>query len=401
MNRREFGCGVLGVGLARGICSGADGTTGLDETLRSGIARRGIPAAVGMAASAHQIVYTGAFGTRDTSGQAVTADSIFQIASMTKAVTTVASLQLVEQGKLSLDEPVSKHLPQLAKLNVLDGFDPNGKPRLRPASGDVTLKHLLTHTSGFCYDTWDGEMFHYASQANGGSAPTLMFEPGKRWQYGTSVDWAGRLVEAVSGMSLEEYFQTRILRPLAMTDTSYILPASKFDRLVSTYRRQADGALQQDTRNPPAPPKQFSGGGGLFSTAGDYTRFMQMILGKGRGLNEARILDAKTVESMEINQIGDLTAGKMKSYKPALSADVDMQPGASEKWGLGFLINTTPYDGGRSAGSLAWAGLFNTFYWIDPRRSRCAVLLMQFLPFVDPQAVGLLNDFEHAVYQIS
>jgi CubicO group peptidase (beta-lactamase class C family) len=127
---------------------------------------------------------------------------------------------------------------------------------------------------------------------------------------------------------------------------------------------------------------------------------MQMILGKGRGINQARILDSKTVESMEVNQIGGLTAGKMKSYKPELSADVDIQPGHREKWGLGFLINTTAYEGGRSAGSLAWAGLFNTFYWIDPRRSLCAVLMMQFLPFVDKEAVSLLNDFERAVYRI-
>ncbi len=136
----------------------------------------------------------------------------------------------------------------------------------------------------------------------------------------------------------------------------------------------------------------------MYSTTGDYVRFMQMILGKGRGSNNARILQPKTVESMEINQIGAATAGKMKSYRPNFSSDVDIQPGATEKWGLGFLINTTAYDGGRSAGSLAWAGIFNTFFWIDPKRSMCAVLMMQFLPFVDKEAVGLLGDFERAVY---
>jgi CubicO group peptidase (beta-lactamase class C family) len=359
-----------------------------------------------MAATADKTLYAGAFGTRDSAGKPVTVDSIFAIASMTKAVTTVAALQLVEQGKVELDEPVSKHLPQLARLNVLAGFDQaTGKPKLRPATVQVTLKHLLTHTSGFCYDNWDGDMFRYTSQSGGASAaekvPPLMFEPGARWQYGTSVDWAGRLVEAVSGMSLEEYFQSRILRPLNMQDTSYILPESKFDRLVGRYQRQPDGKLQQNPRTPPAHPKEFNGGGGLFSTVGDYTRFMQMILGKGRGIDKQQILQEKTVGAMEINQIGDLTAGKMKSYRPATSSDVDIQPGFAEKWGLGFLINTTPYAGGRSAGSLAWAGLYNTFYWIDPKRSLCAVLMMQFLPFVDREAVGLLNDFEHAVYQLS
>ena len=397
ISRRKFGGLVAMLGAQARRLSGA---ANLDETLRSGIAQRKIPAAVGMAASERGMLYSGAFGTRDSSGVPVAADSIFAIASMTKAITTVAALQLVEQGKVKLDEPVSEYLPQLGKAEVLDGFDEASKPRLRPARTPVTLKHLLTHTSGICYDIWDPDMFRYTSQMKRAvpAVPPLMFEPGTRWQYGMGVDWAGRLVEAVSGKNLEEYFQANILGPLEMRDTSYLLPASKFERLVTDYARQADGSLKQNPRVPPRVPKEFNGGGGLFSTAGDYVRFMQMILGKGRGSNQVRILQPKTVESMEINQIGPATAGKMKSYRPNLSSDVDIQPGASEKWGLGFLINTTAYDGGRSAGSLAWAGLLNTFFWIDPKRSLCAVLLMQFLPFVDREAVGLLGDFERAVY---
>jgi CubicO group peptidase (beta-lactamase class C family) len=242
-------------------------------------------------------------------------------------------------------------------------------------------------------------MFRYASQNSGqpGAVPPLMFEPGKRWQYGPSIDWTGRLVEAVSGMNLEEYFQARILRPLDMPDTSFSVPESKFDRLVTNYKRQPDGSLKQDTRALPTP--HINGGGGLFSTAGDYVRFMQMILGKGRGIDKAQILQAKTVRTMEVNQIGELTAGKMKSHRPDTSSDVDIQPGSTEKWGFGFLINTTAYPDGRSAGSLAWAGIDNTYYWIDPKRSICAVLMMQFLPFVDKEAVGLLGDFERAVYR--
>ncbi|MEO8130187.1 MAG: serine hydrolase domain-containing protein, partial [Bryobacteraceae bacterium] len=200
------------------------------------------------------------------------------------------------------------------------------------------------------------------------------------------------------GASLEDYFQAKILGPLEMRDTSYIMPEAKFDRLVSSYRRQPDGSLKQSTRALPKPPKEFNGGGGLYSTVGDYVRFMQMILGMGRGNNGARILQAKTVEKMTINQIGELTAGKMKSYQPQASSDVDIQPGFTEKWGLGFLINTTAYPGGRSAGSLAWAGIANTYYWIDPKKSRCGVLMMQYYPFVDSEAVGLLGDFERAVY---
>ena len=398
ISRREFG--GLAALLGGRLVIAASGTAKVDDTLRSGIAQRKIPAGVGMAASDHGILYSGAFGTRDSSGVAVTPDSIFQIASMTKAITTVAALQLVEQGKVKLDEPVSKYLPQLEKLQVLEGFDAeSGKPKLRPAKTAVTLKHLLTHTSGICYDTWDPNMFRFASFTKGvPPVPPLMFEPGTRWQYGMGVDWAGRLIEALSGMNLEEYFQAKILKPLDMADTSYLVPASKFDRLVTNYMRQPDGSLQQDPRVAPAPPKLFSGGGGLYSTTGDYVKFMQMILRKGRGRGDVRLLQRKNVESMEINQIGSATAGKMKSSRKDLSSDVDMQPGVTEKWGLGFLINTTAYEGGRSAGSLAWAGFYNTYYWIDPSKSLCAVLMMQFLPFADKEAIGLLGDFERAVY---
>ena len=294
MNRREFAGSVLVLGArVRNLRAAATEPGTIDETLRAGIARRKIPAVVGMVAKQSSILYAGAFGQRDSQGVAVTTDSIFAIASMTKAITTVAALQLVEEGKLKLDEEVSKHLPQLEKLDVLEGFDEQtGKPVLRPAKTPITLKHLLTHTSGFCYDMWDGNMFRYAQAAGGsaGKVPPLMFEPGGRWQYGQGLDWAGRLVEAVSGKSLEDYFQARILRPLNMLDTSYILPAAKFERMVSSWYRENGGPLKQRDRALPKPPTQFNGGGGLYSTAGDYVRFMQMILGKGRGVNGAAIL---------------------------------------------------------------------------------------------------------------
>jgi methyl acetate hydrolase len=373
----------------------------VDETLGSGIARRKVPAAVGMVASENKTLYAGAFGQRDSSAASVGVDSIFRIASMTKAITSVAALQLVEQGKVGLDEPVARHLPQFEKIQVLEGFASNGHPSLRSVATAPTLRHLLTHTSGLCYDIWDKDMSRYtSSNPEPQTMPgPLMFEPGKRWQYGQGLDWAGRLVETVSGMTLEDYFQQKVLRPLGMEDTSYIFPSAKFERLVSNHRRAENGDLQQEERKLPAPPKTFNGGGGLYSTAADYVRFMQMILNHGMAPNNVRILQAKTVESMKVNQIGALTAGKMKSFTPNLSSDVDMQPGETEKWGLGFLINTTAYQGGRSAGSLAWAGINNTFYWIDPKRNLCAVILMQFLPFVDKQAIGMLDDFERAVYR--
>lgn len=403
ITRRHFGRGMALVlaAPARNLLA----APALDQTLRSSMSRRKIPAVVALVAAPGKIAYTGAFGKRDSaSGIPVKSDSIFLIASMTKAITTTAALQLVERGKLTFDEPVSKHLPELAKLNVLEGFDKSGKPMLRPAARPVALKHLLTHTSGFAYDTWDETMLKYdalpGAPAPGTVAPLtpLIFDPGTRWQYGTGLDWTGRLVEAVSGLSLEDYFQRNILQPLGMNDTSFIVRPEKFDRLVSTWHRQPDGSLKEDPPKLPPPPKAFNGGGGLSSTAPDYVRFMQMILRRGRSEQGQPVLQPKTVELMSSNQVGGLSAGKLKSARPDRSSDVDFHPGVVDKFTYGFLMNPAAYPGGRSAGSLAWAGIENTFYWIDPRRSLCAVVMMQFFPFCDREAVGLLQDFERAVY---
>lgn len=404
ITRRHFGSSVA-LALATPARRLFGSANRIDEALRTGMTRRKIPAAVAMVATPEKVVYSGALGRRDPiSRTSVKPDSIFFIASMTKAITTAAALQLVERGMLQFDEPVSKHLPELRKLDVLEGFANSGKPILRPAARPITLKHLLTHTSGFAYDTWDENMLKYnalpGSPPAGTVAPLtpLIFDPGTRWQYGPSLDWTGRLVEKVSGSSLEEYFQRNILQPLRMNDTSFIVQPEKYDRMVSNYHRQMDGLLKDIPRQVPQSPKAFNGGGGLSSTAPDYVRFMQMILRRGRAENGQRILQPEAVAMMMSNQIGDLSAGKLKTARPDRSADVDFHPGFTDKFSYGFLMNDTPHEHGRSAGSLAWAGIDNTFYWIDPHRSLCAVLMMQFLPFCDPQALGLLTDFERAVY---
>ena len=349
-----------------------------------------------MVASSKGVIYQGAFGTRDAaSGVPVQNDSIFAIASMTKAITSAATMQLVEQGKVALDEPAVKHLPELEGRQVLAGFEADGRAKLRAPARAVTLRHLLTHTSGLCYALWDQNMVKW--QASPGVTPAtpapLMFDPGTRWQYGQGIDLAGRLVEKISGLSLEDYFQKHVFAPLGMHDTSYLVTPGKLERLVTGYRRQPDGVLAPDERRAPAAPKAFNGGGGLYSTAPDYVRFMQMILRHG-----ANVLARKTVKAMSANSTGNLQAGILKSTNPAGSSDMDVHPGESDRYTLGFLMNPKPHKGGRAARSLAWAGIQNTFYWIDPARDRCAVLLMQFYPFVDKEAVGMLADFERAVY---
>lgn len=220
-----------------------------------------------------------------------------------------------------------------------------------------------------------------------------MTDPGTRWEYGTNLDWVGRIIEVISGMSLEAYFQKNILQPLGMSDTSFILTPQTFARKVATCRRQPDGALLEDPYLLPPTPTSFNGGGGLLSTTADYVKFMQMILNRGAG-----VLRPHSVALMSANQIGTLEAGKMKTARPENSSDVDFHPGVADRFTFGFLLNQKAYAKGRSAGSLAWAGIQNTFYWIDPKRSLCAVIMMQFYPFCDREAMGLLREFEQAVY---
>jgi CubicO group peptidase (beta-lactamase class C family) len=405
LTRRDFA--GLTLALSAGVkmpLHAASLEAAMTTTLGASVQRHKIPAASAMVANADKTLYHGSFGHRDSASRVpITTRSIFRIASMTKPVTAVAAMQLVERGKLTLDDRVDKYLPELADLQVLEGFAADGHPTLRPAASPVLLRQLLTHTSGFAYDTWDSEQFRYSTYMEKTKAPAppvrpLSFDPGTQWRYGTSMDWAGRLVEAVSGQTLEAWFQQEILQPLGMIDTSFICPDEKFDRLVNYYRRESNGLLKEQPRKPLTPPKSFNGGGGLYSTPEDYIRFMQMFLRNGQGAGDVRILRAETVDLMTKNHVGEMSAGKLKSMTPATSSDMDVHPGHTDGFGYGFLINAEDYDGGRSAGSLAWAGIDNTFFWIDPHRHLCALIMMQFLPFCDAEAVAVLRDFEHAIY---
>ena len=388
-------------GAAAALASGgspsqAASKTLVHDTLRDARQRRLIPCLTAVVANSHHVLYKGAFGARDAgSGVPVQIDSIFAIASMTKAITSTAALQLVERKQVELDAPAETYLPELRGRQVLDGYEADGRARLRAPATPVTLRHLLTHTSGICYSLWEAEVVKWqASPGVTASTPApLMFDPGVRWQYGQGIDLAGRLVEAVSGLTLEAYFQKHIFAPLGMRDTSFIVPPGKFPRLVTGSRRQPDGTWMPNERKLPSPPTSYGGGGGLYSTAPDYARFAQAMLKRGAGL-----LRPATFELLATNQIGDIRAGLMKSTNPSVSADVDIHPGETDHHTLGFVINPAPHKDGRSAGSLAWAGINNTFYWIDPKRDRCAVIMMQFLPFVDAEAVAMLDEFERAVY---
>jgi methyl acetate hydrolase len=379
----------------------------IDATLRNATEAKEVPGVVAMAATDNGILYEGVFGTRDLArGPAMTRDTVFRIASMTKAVTSVAAMQLVEQGKLKLNEPVPDIDPALSAPQVLDGFDASGAPLLRPAKRPITLRHLLTHTAGFSYEVWDANTQRYVkatgmpSTASGKVAALrtpLAFDPGDRWLYGVNIDWVGRIVEATSGKPLDVYFRDHILGPLGLNDTGFVATAEQRARQASVHQRNPDGSLEPQPLETPFKPEFYAGGGGLYATAPDYLNFLQMLL-HGGSWNGTRVLQPETVARMGTNQIGDIEAGVLKSYVPARSNDVDFFPGEPLRWGLGYMINMHPVPDARSANSLTWAGIFNTYYWIDPSRHITGLIMTQVLPFADHASVRLYGQFERGVY---
>jgi methyl acetate hydrolase len=354
----------------------------IDQILRQKSDAKEIPGAVAMAANGKEVIYQGAFGKRDLSkDDAMTPDSVFWIASMTKAMTAAAAMQLVEQGKLSLEAPIGKVLPDLASPQVLEGFDANGEPKLRPAKKPITLRHLMTHTAGFCYNMWNGDMVQYLEKTglpavttckNDALKTPLMTDPGTRWEYGINIDFVGKAVEAVSGKRLDAYLRDHLFVPLGMTDTGFKIGDAQRKRLVAMHNRGEDGSLTPIPFELEQDPEFHMGGGGLYGTAGDYIKFTQMILNKGRG-NGNQVLKPETVAVMGQNHIGELVQTKMISAVAFATNDVDLFPGMVKKWGLSFLINTAKTPEGRSPGSLFWAGLANTYFWIDPARNVAGV----------------------------
>jgi methyl acetate hydrolase len=386
----------------------------IDASLRAAVAAQQLPGVVAMAATENGVLYEGAFGSRRLSSgtandPAMTRDTVFRIASMVKLITSVAAMRLVEQGKLSLEGPLPEIDPALADPQVLDGFDPKGAPLLRPPKRPIALRHLLTHTSGFTYRLWDAEAIKYGFAVDKVPAPErfklprtpLMFDPGERWQYGTSIDWVGRIVESISEEPLEAHFKKYIFTPLGMKDTAFEITAAQRTREASGHHRQPDGSLKAEPMepapNPRAPPRHHSGGGGIYSTAPDYLTLIRMLM-HGGTLDGVRILQPETVALMGQNQIGPVEAGILKTTRPQVSNDVDFFHGISLKWGFGHMINMQPVPEARSAGSLTWAGLYNTYYWIDPKKRVAAVFMTQVLPFADTPALRIYRQFERGIY---
>ncbi len=379
--------------------------TGVDDVLHSAVERGDVPLVVAMAADRNRLIYEGAAGERSPgSGDPVTPDTTFRIASMTKMVATVAALQQVERGNLDLDEPVERYVPDFAELQVLEGFD-GDTPRLRPPASKATVRQLVTHTSGLAYWFFNDDIVRW-EQATGipnvlsgkmeiFTAP-LVADPGTQFEYGINTDWLGRVVEAASGQPLDAYMAEHIIGPLGMDSTAFLMTDEQRANSVPIHVRGEDGSWQATDVDWSQEPDWWAGGHGLYSTPRDYLRFQRMLLGGGT-LDGVKILERSTVEDAFRNHIGEL------DFPPAIAtadpdATADFNGGPGLKWGLGLLLNTEQQPGMRAAGSGAWAGLFNTHFWVDPASGITGAVYAQSLPFVEPRVFGVYADFEKALY---
>ncbi len=361
-----------------------------------------LPGAVGIIINSKGALLEHALGEADVAkGTAMTADTQCQIASMTKAVVSVAAMQLVERGLIALDDPIGTVLPELANPRVLTGFGDDGMPQTRDAVRPITLRHLLTHTSGFGYPFVHMDILKYfmatgmpvPGQRKGIEMP-LLFDPGDDWTYGVSTDWVGLVIEAVTGERLRDYVRAHICEPLDMTRTGFF--DAPPEGMAAIHTRNSDGGL--NTSPIYIGGGEFdSGGGGLVSTANDYARFVRSIL-RGGELDGARIIRADTVAQMRSNQIGSLRAGRMETTMPDLAGAFDPIPDQHTGWGLGFLLNPQTGPAGRAPNSMAWAGIFNSYYWIDPDSDRAGVFVTQLSPFGDPGALDAFSALERTAY---
>ena len=382
----------------------------VQAVLDRGVSDGDVVGAVAQVVTADGVLAAGAAGERSADAGAgagpMTLDTVCWIASMTKAITGTAAMQLVERGELDLDAPASDVLPGLAEVGVLDGFDADGQPQVRPARTPITLRHLLTHTAGFGYEFWTEGVVRY-QQATGTPSVTTcelasltvpaLFDPGERWWYGTNIDHAGRMVEEASGQRLSEYFDEHILGPLGMDSTAFNSSEEMRTRSSAVHARLPDGSLVAIEFGLPPEPEFQMGGGGLNSTVEDYCRFLQMILGRGsRG--GAQVLRPSTVDQMTVNNMGDVRVVALPAVMADLTNDAEFFPGTEKSWGLTFQINEEPLPTGRPAGGLMWAGLANSFFWIDTANGVAGAYISQQFPFADARSYQLYEDIETATY---
>lgn len=376
----------------------------LNETVAKG---PGVPGVVAIVTDRNGNIYEGAAGKRRTDKpEAMTTDSSFAIFSTTKAITGTAALQLIEEGRLDLDAPAKRYAPEIGKLQVIDGFDAKGQPKLRAPKREVTTRMLLLHIGGFGYDFFNENYLRLATEHGQPSVITsskaslmtpLLFDPGSKWEYGTNIDWVGQVVEGITDKRLGEVFAERIFKPLGMANTTFEINDAVRSKLAGVHARNADGSLTPMDFELPASPEVHMGGHGLYSTVGDYMRFIRMWLNDGNGPH-GRVLKAETVKMAEKNHLGDLKVTALPGVIKSLSNDAEFFPGQSKSWSFTFMVNDEEAPTGRPAGALGWAGLANLFYWIDRRNGFGGYWATQILPFGDPASFTGYMRFETAFY---
>jgi methyl acetate hydrolase len=385
--------------------SGIDGSK-IDQVLQAGVKSGAVPHVAAIAADRDGVIYEGAAGVQVAGeDQPVTTRTQFRIMSMTKMVATVAALQQAEQGKLSLDAPVEQYCTDCASLQVLEGFD-GDTPRLRPPASKPTVRQLITHTSGLSYWFWNADLARYEAVtgipnvvpglAEAFKAP-LVADPGTTFEYGINTDWLGKVIEAVAGQGLDVVIKENITGPLGMDDTMFLLDEGRRANAVTVHTRGEDGSWVSAGEILNQAPEWWAGGHGLYSTPRDYIRFERALL-RGGELDGKRILAQATVDAAFSNQIGDLDfPEEIPTTDPPITDTLRVGPGW--KWGYGLALNTRDIPGRRRAWTGAWAGLFNTHFFVDRATGICASIYTNSLPFVtEHEACKLYGDFEEALY---
>ena len=376
----------------------------MDAVLERAVAQQDVPFVVGMAAGADGVRYSGAAGNA-APGKAAGEDSVFRIFSMTKAVGSVAAMLLIDRGKIGFDTPVADIVPEFANVQVLDGFD-GDTPVLRAPGTRATMRQLATHTCGLEYELWNGDMARYLEVTGhpdilSGHEASLMYpmmtDPGTRWGYGIGIDWLGQVVEAVDGRRIDAFCREEIFEPLGMERTAFELDGALSADLCDLFARGEDGLLAPFELAPPPQPDFYGMGHCLYSTAPDYLRFLRMVL-RGGELDGNRILSEQGVADMTADHMQGLTLEKLVTAAPELTADFEPFPGTRVTHCFAFMRNEEAIPGRRSAGSLSWAGLCNTHYWLDPARDIAAVIMTQSLPFVEERYMATYDAYERAVY---
>ena len=373
----------------------------IDAYLEQAVSKTKIPGVVALVIDNENVLYSAAVGKQNVTAEIpMSMGTLFNIASMTKPVAATAIMMLVEEGKLDLDDPISKYVSEFGGKTVISTFkDEDGAYTTHPARQEITIRNLLSHSTGLAYGFASETVF----RLNGGNAFAdnadlpLLYDPGTAWSYATGIAVVANVLETITGQSLDVFLAERIFEPLGMIDTTYVVPPNKISRVATIHNMTEKGLVEAPV--PDEVRSSVSGDHGLYSTAPDYAKFIQLFLNNGFAPDGTRLLEEETIRIMGENQLGDVRVSLQDEPTPSISRVFPLGAGR-DGFGVGFQVTGQHKDPKiRSPGSMSWAGLYNTEFWIDRKAGFGAVLLMQYLPFYDEDAIATLLGFEQRVYE--